>query len=51
MMAAGLDQLESVEILLKNGADKEAVDDDKDKAIDHARRAGLTEIVKVLQQD
>lgn len=49
MMAAGLDQLKTVQILLANGADKEAVDEDNDKAIDHARRAGLTEIVKVLQ--
>ncbi len=49
MMAAGLDQLKTVQILLKNGADKGAVDEDNDKAIDHARRAGLTEIVKVLQ--
>ncbi len=49
MMAAGLDQLETVQILLENGANKEAVDEDNDKAIDHARRAGLTEIVKVLQ--
>lgn len=49
MMAAGLDQLKTVQILLDNGANKEAVDQDNDKAIDHARRAGLTEIVKVLQ--
>ena len=49
MMAAGLDQLKSVHILLENGANKEAVDEDNDKAIDHARRAGLTEIVQVLQ--
>ena len=49
MMAAGLDQLKSVQILLENGANKEAVDEDNDKAIDHARRAGLSEIVKVLQ--
>ena len=49
MMAAGLDQLKSVQILLQNGANKEAVDDDNDKAVDHARRAGLTEIIKVLQ--
>lgn len=49
MMAAGLDQLKTVQILLDNGANKEAVDEDNDKAIDHARRAGLTEIVKVLQ--
>ncbi len=49
MMAAGLDQLKTVQILLDNGANKGAVDEDNDKAIDHARRAGLTEIVKVLQ--
>lgn len=48
MMAAGLDQLKTVEILLDNGANKDAVDDDNDKAIDHARRKGLTEIVKLL---
>ena len=49
MMAAGLDQLKTVQILLANGANKDAVDEDNDKAIDHARRAGLTEIVKILQ--
>ena len=49
MMAAGLDQLKTVQILLENGANKDAVDEDNDKAIDHARRAGLTQIVKVLE--
>ena len=49
MMAAGLNQPKSVEILLANGADKEAIDQDNDKAIDHARRAGLSEITKLLE--
>ena len=48
MMAAGLDQLEIVKILLANKADKDAVDTDNDKAIDHARRENLAEIVELL---
>ena len=48
MMAAGLDQLEIVKILLANKADKEAVDTDNDKAVDHARRQNLSKIVELL---
>jgi len=48
MMAAGLDQLEIVKILLANEADKDAVDTDNDKAIDHARRENLAPIVELL---
>ena len=49
MMAAGLNQPKIVEILIANGADKDAVDQDNDKAIDHARRAGLRDIVQMLE--
>lgn len=49
MMAAALNQPEIVKILLANGADKEAVDDDQDKAIDHARNESLSEIVELLK--
>lgn len=49
MMAAALNQPEIVKILLANGADKEAVDDDQDKAIDHARNEKLSEIVELLK--
>lgn len=49
MMAAGLDQLKIVQILLANKAEKETFDDDNDKAIDHARRAGHKDIVDVLK--
>lgn len=48
MMAAGLDQLEIVKILLASKADKDAVDTDNDKAIDHARRENLSHIVELL---
>ena len=48
MMAAGLDQLEIVKILLASKADKDAVDTDNDKAIDHARRENLSQIVELL---
>lgn len=49
MTAAALGQPEIVQLLLDNGADKTVADDDNDKAIDHARNEGQTEIVKMLE--
>ncbi len=50
MMAAGLGQKEVVAVLLQHGADKTALDDDNESALDHARNAGHAEIVKQLEQ-
>jgi len=49
MFAAAEGQQKVLQVLLENGADKSIADDDQDKAIDHARDKGHTEIVEMLQ--
>jgi hypothetical protein len=52
MMGAGLGQIEVVKLLLERKADKTILDNDetkRDSALDHARNAGHTEIVKLLE--
>lgn len=48
MMAAGLGEIEIVRVLLENRADRTLRDDDDDRAIDHAKKSGHAEIVKLL---
>jgi ankyrin repeat protein len=52
MMGAGLGQVEVVKLLLERKADKTILDKDetkRDSALNHAKNAGHTEIVKLLE--
>ena len=49
MLAASEGHRPVVEVLLHSGANAAAVDKDGDKAIDHARNRGQTDIVTLLQ--
>lgn len=49
MLAAAEGNLSVVEVLLRNGADQKAVDKDGDKAVDHARERGQSDVVALLE--
>ncbi|MFK8115513.1 MAG: ankyrin repeat domain-containing protein [Rubripirellula sp.] len=49
MTAAGLGEIEVVKVLLRNDADKAAVDQDGDTALSHAQTSGHTDIIKLLE--